>query len=434
MNQKINKLFLCALSVVAIMACNKENTGDDNKAPEVPEGLPAVASISFTQNGSGTYAGTGESAATESEKTITKATVLVFDASNQLEQTLEFDETTTQKRFQTTTGKKTLFVMGNFDGTVLSPAFDPQVGRFSVTDLLDQVHAVAAADITTMSTADNFYLTNATSSGTGLTEFTVTSNQAENNVSIPVGRMLAKTVLKTDNMNLAAVGLLALNDVQSRPINIPNKVNVVHRYNGQNVLQTPLFEDVTADNYFEISDYVATGTSMYVMENSHDGAKIMRSNTTMLLVKATWVPKTDAIMDENNTNTATLTDGTFYAVRNKTTGVIITKPVFSASPTPGVVADLAGTTENGEIVQYANGICYYSIFIAKTGEQNLARKYQVERNNLYTMIINNVNGLGYNTEAGVIGSPSDPVEESTELDVTISVVDWVDNTIHGDLQ
>lgn len=433
MNQKINKLFLCALGVMAMMACNKENTGGDTPTGGA-EGLPAVASISFTQNGPGTYAGTGESAATQSEKTITKATVLVFDASNQLEQTLEFDRTTTQKRFQTTTGKKTLFVMGNFDGTALNPAFTPQVGRFSVTDLMKQVHAVTAADIATMSTADNFYLTNAASSGTGLTEFTVTSNQAQNNVSIPVGRMLAKTVLKTDNMNLAAAGLLALNDVQARPINIPNKVNVVHRYDAQHVLQTPLFGDMTEANYFDVPDYAATGTPMYIMENSHDGAKILRSNTTMLLVKGTWVPAADAIMDENNANTGVLTNGTFYAVRNKTTGVIITKPVFNASPTPAVVAALAGSAGNGEIVEYTNGVCYYSIFIAKTGEQNLARKYQVERNNLYTMIINNVNGLGYNTEAGVIGAPSDPVEESTELDVTVSVVDWVDNTIHGDLQ
>lgn len=94
----------------------------------VVEGIPTYATVSLSQRtGAGTYAGAadyvnGDSPASEVEKKITDAVVLVFNSDDVLENYVTLDvvtegvapdqTTVVKKTFATTTGKKRLYALG----------------------------------------------------------------------------------------------------------------------------------------------------------------------------------------------------------------------------------------------------------------------------------------------------------------------------------
>ena len=100
----------------------------------VVEGIPTYATVSLSQGtGAGTYAGAadyvnGTSPASDVEKKITDAVVLVFNSDDVLENYVKFADTELAKApyaktFATTTGKKRLYALANLKITRRSRPF-----------------------------------------------------------------------------------------------------------------------------------------------------------------------------------------------------------------------------------------------------------------------------------------------------------------------
>lgn len=120
-----------AAAMLLLGSCTKDADNPQGGGGEggVVEGIPTYATVSLSQRtGAGTYADTGDyvngtSQASEVEKKITDAVVLVFNSDDVLENYVTLDvvtegdapnqTTVAKKTFATTTGKKRLYALAN---------------------------------------------------------------------------------------------------------------------------------------------------------------------------------------------------------------------------------------------------------------------------------------------------------------------------------
>lgn len=366
----------------------------------VVEGIPTYATVSLSQRtGAGTYAGAvdyvnGTSPATNAEKKINDAAVLVFNNNDVLENFVKFENADIDaepyaKTFATTTGKKRLYALANigddnyqkiediFNGT---NAAAKQLSN--VCKVIQQITTIAEAANNTLD-QENFWMSNVYKlNATIEDQVTVLeksqgdvvggTDETTNNFKVYIGRMTGKVTLSFSDALVvnSKDGTFDKDNAEYRVRNNPKRFYTFPVYNAAGLLTSPYYDrtydlpnptDYADDNtnvgkndFFDNGHnnggnhtFVKIATDSYLTENSPKEAK--RHKVTFLSIKAKWTPNANAIIlnadgsyaaDQakaltkiTNAAGAGGNDGTFYRVQKWENGLI-------TGYCPGIYADI----------------------------------------------------------------------------------------------
>ena len=373
----------------------------------VVEGIPTYATVSLSQRtGAGTYADTGDyvngtSQASEVEKKITDAVVLVFNSDDVLENYVKFEDAELAaapyaKIFATTTGKKRLYALANLeDYSGIEDIFN---GQTAANKKLSNVCKVIQkiADISGATTDNKFWMSNVYKLGAtiedqvnvlNVDETTVEGGKGDdptkNNFKVYIGRMTGKVSL-TFAAQLAIKsndGTFDKTNAQYRVRNNPKRFYTFPVYEGTQLI-SPYYNrtydlpnptdyadantNVGKNDFFDNGHddggnhtFVPTATDSYLTENSPKEAK--RHKVTFLSIKAKWTPGANALLldadgsiaDNAAATLKKITDpapagngGTFYRVQKWQGGKIVGYCPGIYAETPASWTEVGGTPGN----------------------------------------------------------------------------------------
>ena len=365
----------------------------------VVEGIPTYATVSLSQRtGAGTYADAGDyvngnSPASEAEKKITDAVVLVFNSDDILENYVKFEDTELAtapyaKTFATTTGKKRLYALANLgDYSKIETIFNGQTAAnkklSNVCKVIQEIATIEGA-----AAANKFWMSNVYKLGATIEDQVNVLNvdettaaggdgddPATNNFKVYIGRMVSKvTPTFADNLVInSGDGTIEIKDehdmavAEYRVRNNPTRFYTFPVYEGVQLVSpyydkayTPIAgtgaypDALGAADFFDNGHddggnhtFVKIATDSYLTENSPKEAK--RHKVTFLSIKAKWTPNANAIIlsadgsyaaDQATALTKITSaagaggnDGTFYRVQKWENGLI-------TGYCPGIYADI----------------------------------------------------------------------------------------------
>lgn len=391
-------------TLLLLGSCTKDVDNPQGGGGEggVVEGIPTYATVSLSQRtGAGTYVGpeddyvNGTSQATEVEKKITDAVVLVFNSDDVLENYVKFEDAELAaapyaKIFATTTGKKRLYALANLgDYSKIEAIFN---GQTAANKKLSNVCKVIQeiADISGATTDNKFWMSNVYKLGATIEDQVTVQKGDENtnNFTIYIGRMVSKvTPTFADNLVInSGDGTIEIKDehdtavAEYRVRNNPNRFFSFPVYNAAGLLTSPYYDrnytdggsydadGLGAGDYFDNGHddggnhtFVKIATDSYLTENSPKEAK--RHKVTFLSIKAKWTPNANALLLDKDGSIADnaaatlqkITDaaptgngGTFYRVQKWQDGKIVGYCPGIYAETPGRWTDVGGTPGNGE--------------------------------------------------------------------------------------
>ena len=212
-------------TLLLLGSCTKDVDNPQGGGGEggVVEGIPTYATVSLSQRtGAGTYVGpeddyvNGTSQATEVEKKITDAAVLVFNNNDVLENFVKFENADIDaepyaKTFATTTGKKRLYALANIGDDnyqKIEDIFNGQNGKTAADKKLSNVCKVIQeiANISGATTDNKFWMSNVYKLGATIEDQVTVleksqgdvvggTDETANNFTIYIGRMTGKVTL-----------------------------------------------------------------------------------------------------------------------------------------------------------------------------------------------------------------------------------------------
>lgn len=477
-------------TLLLLGSCTKDVDNPQGGGGEggVVEGIPTYATVSLSQRtGAGTYVGpeddyvNGTSQATEVEKKITDAVVLVSNSDDVLENYVKFEdaELATEpyaKTFATTTGKKRLYALANLENySKIEAIFNGQTAAdkklSNVCKVIQQI-----ADISGATTDDKFWMSNVYKLGATIEDQVTVQKGDENtnNFTIYIGRMTGKV-----SLDFAAQLAIKSNDgtfdktnAQYRVRNNPKRFYTFPVYEGTQLISPyynrtydlPTPTDYADDNtnvgkndFFDNGHedggnhtFVKAATDSYLTENSPKEAK--RHKVTFLSIKAKWTPSKDALFLNKNgsvagdlSGTIAGNGGTFYRVQKWENGKIVGYCPGIYAETPARWTDVGGTPGNGVgalntavadrnaakasavacylIVKYDQGMAYWAYWMRSRLDGTIAEKYALKRNNHYKVNIISVDGVGEPTEDDNLDKDED-LEADASMKATIEVLNW----------
>lgn len=365
----------------------------------VVEGIPTYATVSLSQRtGAGTYVGpeddyvNGTSQASEVEKKITDAVVLVFNSDDVLENYVTLDvvtegvgpdqTTVVKKTFATTTGKKRLYALANLgDYSKIEAIFNGQTAAdkklSNVCKVIQQI-----ADISGATTDNKFWMSNVYKLGATIEDQVTVQKGDENtnNFTIYIGRMTGKVTLSFSDALVvnSKDGTFGKDNAEYRVRNNPKRFFSFPVYNAAGLLTSPYYDrnytdggsydadGLGAGDYFDNGHnaggahaFVAHNVDSYLTENSPKDAK--RHKVTFLSIKAKWTPNENALLldadgsiaDNAETTLKKITDaaptgngGTFYRVQKWQGGKIVGYCPGIYAETPTGWTEVGGTPNN----------------------------------------------------------------------------------------
>ena len=381
----------------------------------VVEGIPTYATVSLSQGtGAGTYAGAadyvnGDSPASEAEKKITDAVVLVFNSDDILENYVTLDvvtegqapnqTTVAKKTFATTTGKKRLYALANLgDYSDIEDIFNGQNGKTAADKKLSNVCKVIQeiADISGATTDNEFWMSNVYKLGATIEDQVTVLNVDQttaaggngddpttNNFKVYIGRMTGKVTLSFSDALVvnSGDGTFGKDAAEYRVRNNPKRFYTFPVYDGTQLISPyynrtydlPNPTDYADDNtnvgkndFFDnghdgggpgTHTFVNTKTNSYLTENSPQEAK--RHKVTFLSIKAKWTPNdnalylnTDGTVDAGGTVKTAIegNQGTFYRVQKWQGGKIVgyCPGIYAQTPQKWHEVGTVVTEETGE--------------------------------------------------------------------------------------
>ena len=371
-------------TLLLLGSCTKDVDNPQGGGGEggVVEGIPTYATVSLSQRtGAGTYVGpeddyvNGTSQATEVEKKITDAVVLVFNSDDVLENYVKFEDAELAaapyaKIFATTTGKKRLYALANLGNySKIEAIFNGQTAAnkklSNVCKVIQQI-----ADISGATTDNEFWMSNVYKLGATIEDQVTVQKGDENtnNFTIYIGRMVSKVTptFAADLVVNSGDGDIDTDNAEYRVRNNPNRFFSFPVYNAAGLLTSPYYDrnyteggsydadGLGAGDYFDnghdaddadgiAHTFVAAGTDSYLTENSPKEAK--RHKVTFLSIKAKWEPNKNATFlaaDGTKMEAAagmeaikTPNQGTFYRVQKWKSGKIegYCPGIYTAQPT-----------------------------------------------------------------------------------------------------
>lgn len=455
----------------------------------VVEGIPTYATVSLSQRtGAGTYVGpeddyvNGTSQATEVEKKITDAVVLVFNSDDVLENYVKFEDAELAtapyaKTFATTTGKKRLYALANLeDYSAIEKIFNGTDGHTAADKKLSNVCKVIQqiADISGATTDNKFWMSNVYKLGATIEDQVTVQKGDENtnNFTIYIGRMVSKVTptFAADLVINSGDGTIKTDNAEYRVRNNPTRFYTFPVY--KNVQLVSPYYDIEYNlagatgeaneypnklnpiDFFDNGTAAAFGKTMgqdsYLTENSPKEAK--RHKVTFLSIKAKWTPSKNALFLNANgsvagdlSGTITGNQGTFYRVQKWQGGKIVGYCPGIYAETPTNWTDVGGTPGNGEgalntavadrnaakasvdpcylIVTYDQGMAYWAYWMRSRLDGTIAEKYALKRNNHYKVNIISVDGVGEPTEDDNLDKDED-LEADASMKATIEVLNW----------
>lgn len=375
----------------------------------VVEGIPTYATVSLSQRtGAGTYAGAadyvnGNSQASEAEKKINDAAVLVFNNNDILENFVKFENADIDaepyaKTFATTTGKKRLYALANIGDDnyqKIEAIFNGQTAAdkklSNVCKVIQQITTIAnAADNTP--DQENFWMSNVYKLGATIEDQVTVLNvdqttvengngddATKNNFKVYIGRMVSKvTPTFADNLVInSGDGTIEIKDehdavvAEYRVRNNPTRFYTFPVYEGVQLVSpyydkaynpidgTGVYPDALGaadffDNGYDDGGnhtFVKIATDSYLTENSPQEAK--RHKVTFLSIKAKWTPNenalylnTDGTVAGDLSGTIAGNQGTFYRVQKWQGGKIVGYCPGIYAETPTRWTDVGGTPGN----------------------------------------------------------------------------------------
>lgn len=389
-------------TLLLLGSCTKDVDNPQGGGGEggVVEGIPTYATVSLSQRtGAGTYAGAvdyvnGTSQASEVEKKITDAVVLVFNSDDVLENYVKFADTELAtapyaKTFATTTGKKRLYALANLeDYSAIENIFN---GQTAANKKLSNVCKVIQ-EITTIedaTTNNKFWMSNVYKLGATIEDQVTVLNvnqttveggngddPATNNFKVYIGRMTGKVTLSFSDALVvnSKDGTFDKDNAEYRVRNNPKRFYTFPVYEGTQLI-SPYYNrtydlpnptdyadantNVGKNDFFDNGHddggnhtFVLTATDSYLTENSPKEAK--RHKVTFLSIKAKWTPSKDALfLDANGSVAGDLSGtiagnrGTFYRVQKWENGKIVGYCPGIYAETPTNWTDVGGTPGNG---------------------------------------------------------------------------------------
>lgn len=408
----------------------------------VVEGIPTYATVSLSQRtGAGTYAGAadyvnGTSQATEAEKKITDAVVLVFNSDDILENYVKFEDTELAtapyaKTFATTTGKKRLYALANLgDYSDIADIFNGQNGKTAADKKLSNVCKVIQqiADISGATTDNKFWMSNVYKLGATIEDQVTVQkgNENTNNFTIYIGRMTGKVTLSFSDALVvnSKDGTFDKPNAQYRVRNNPKRFYTFPVYDGTQLI-SPYYNrtydlpnptdyaeantNVGKNDFFDNGHddggnhtFVPTTTNSYLTENSPKEAK--RHKVTFLSIKAKWTPNANAIIlsadgsyaaDQATALTKITSaagaggnDGTFYRVQKWENGLI-------TGYCPGIYADIpTAWHEVGTAINTETKAGQLTDAAADRDEAKTKSKDVLNANKAY-LVVKYTNGIAY---------------------------------------
>lgn len=393
-----------AAAMLLLGSCTKDADNPQGGGGEggVVEGIPTYATVSLSQRtGAGTYADAGDyvngtSQASEVEKKITDAVVLVFNSDDVLENYVKFEDAELAtapyaKTFATTTGKKRLYALANLeDYSAIENIFNGQTAAnkklSNVCKVIQQI-----ADISGATTDNKFWMSNVYKLGATIEDQVEVLNvdettaaggngddPATNNFKVYIGRMTGKVTLSFSDALVvnSKDGTFDKDNAEYRVRNNPKRFYTFPVYEGTQLispyyhrtydLPNPTDYDdantkVGKNDFFDnghdgggpgIHTFVNTKTNSYLTENSPKEAK--RHKVTFLSIKAKWTPSKDALFLNANgsvagdlSGTIAGNGGTFYRVQKWENGKIVGYCPGIYAETPTNWTDVGGTPGNG---------------------------------------------------------------------------------------
>ena len=456
----------------------------------VVEGIPTYATVSLSQGtGAGTYADAGDyvngnSPASEAEKKITDAVVLVFNSDDVLENYVKFEDAELAaapyaKIFATTTGKKRLYALANLgDYSKIEAIFN---GQTAANKKLSNVCKVIQeiADISGATTDNEFWMSNVYKLGATIEDQVTVQKGDENtnNFTIYIGRMTGKVTLSFSDALVvnSGDGTFGKDAAQYRVRNNPKRFYTFPVYEGTQLI-SPYYNrtydlpnptdyadantNVGKNDFFDNGHddggnhtFVPTATDSYLTENSPKEAK--RHKVTFLSIKTKWEPTENALFLNANGSVAdnkaaeiakiTGNQGTFYRVQKWENGKIVGYCPGIYAETPANWTDVGGTPGNDAgqlftavadrnaakasvdpcylIVTYDQGMAYWAYWMRSRLDGTIAEKYALKRNNHYKVNIISVDGVGEPTEDDNLDKDED-LEADASMKATIEVLNW----------
>ena len=478
-----------AAAMLLLGSCTKDvdnpNSPGGGGEGGVVEGIPTYATVSLSQRtGAGTYADAGDyvngtSQATEVEKKITDAVVLVFNSDDVLENYVKFEDAELAaapyaKIFATTTGKKRLYALANLgDYSKIEAIFNGQTAAnkklSNVCKVIQQI-----ADISGATTDNKFWMSNVYKLGATIEDQVTVQKGDENtnNFTIYIGRMVAKVTptFAADLVVNSGDGTIKTENAEYRVRNNPTRFytfpvyekvqlvspyyDIVYNLAGATGEANEYPNKLNPIDFFDNGTAAAFGKTMgqdsYLTENSPKEAK--RHKVTFLSIKAKWTPSKDALFLNTNgsvagdlSGTITGNQGTFYRVQKWQGGKIVGYCPGIYAETPAKWTDVGGTPGNGEgalntavadrnaakasvnpcylIVTYDQGMAYWAYWMRSRLDGTIAEKYALKRNNHYKVNIISVDGVGEPTEDDNLDKDED-LEADASMKATIEVLNW----------
>lgn len=476
-----------AAAMLLLGSCTKDADNPQGGGGEggVVEGIPTYATVSLSQRtGAGTYADAGDyvngnSQASEVEKKITDAVVLVFNSYDVLENYVKFEDAELAtapyaKIFATTTGKKRLYALANLeDYSKIEAIFN---GQTAANKKLSNVCKVIQeiADISGATTDNKFWMSNVYKLGATIEDQVTVEKGDENtnNFTIYIGRMVAKVTptFAADLVINSGDGDIDKTGAEYRVRNNPTRFYTFPVY--ENVQLVSPYYDIEYNlagatgeaneypnklnpiDFFDNGTAAAFGKTMgqdsYLTENSPKEAK--RHKVTFLSIKAKWTPSEDALFLNANgsvagdlSGTITGNQGTFYRVQKWQGGKIVGYCPGIYAETPAKWTDVGGTPGNGEgalntavadrnaakasadpcylIVTYDQGMAYWAYWMRSRLDGTIAEKYALKRNNHFKVNIISVDGVGDPNEDDNLDKDED-LEADASMKATIEVLNW----------
>lgn len=477
-------------TLLLLGSCTKDVDNPQGGGGEggVVEGIPTYATVSLSQRtGAGTYVGpeddyvNGTSQATEVEKKITDAVVLVFNSDDVLENYVKFEDAELAaapyaKIFATTTGKKRLYALANLgDYSKIEAIFN---GQTAANKKLSNVCKVIQeiADISGATTDNKFWMSNVYKLGATIEDQVTVQKGDENtnNFTIYIGRMTGKVTLSFSDALVvnSKDGTFDKDNAEYRVRNNPKRFYTFPVYEGTQLISPYYHRTYDLPNPTDYADantnvgkndffdnghnaggahaFVAHNVDSYLTENSPKEAK--RHKVTFLSIKAKWTPSKDALFLNTNgsvagdlSGTITGNQGTFYRVQKWQGGKIVGYCPGIYAETPARWTDVGGTPGNGEgalntavadrnaakasadacylIVTYDQGMAYWAYWMRSRLDGTIAEKYALKRNNHYKVNIISVDGVGEPTEDDNLDKDED-LEADASMKATIEVLNW----------
>lgn len=412
---KIRNLILALMALaVCLTSCNK----DDADYRDKKEGLSASISIKIPRIT--TYA--DDDNATSDEVKFKDVHVFIYDgATLETYETLDFDDFDlisgqdlayeSNSRIITSSGKKDVYVGLNLPAAVINV-----IKNSGIKAGLATAATISTADLTG---SDGFAMFSTVGvEGNFVEDESQDDWEDLNQVSVTVARMVAKVTVQ-DGTSTKEVEGGKVSDLQFAMRNINKLIYPLQQIEG-GVVKDPNWADGSyhEDDFTQESAYVNVNPSTagidalnnkYVPENTSEKHYAIESTYASLRVK--FEPK--LFVDEDGVEKiSTWTSGTFWTVTFNDG----TLNYFDDEDEAEAYA-LRNAAKGAGVKEYADGYCYYNLFI------NPDKGYNTLRNNYYKMTINSIKGLGNaNPEDG--GNTEIPVPTEASIDVSIDIQPW----------